>query len=235
MYPERVQDHSPVVLTKEQREFYFENGYVLLESVVPMETIERLREVTEAMVERSRSVSQSDAIFDLEPGHSADTPRLRRLSSPVAQDPLYWEFASISPITEDDGQITHFVAVKENITERKQAEEELARLNQELVDTSRQAGMAEVASGVLHNVGNVLNSVTTSAGEVARRVKALPVDDLNSVAQLVKQQGDRTAEFFANDERGAMIPDFLVQVGSLLTDEQEAVTWTTNLPIDAYC
>ncbi len=40
MYPERVQDHSPVVLTKEQREFYFENGYVLLESVVPMETIE---------------------------------------------------------------------------------------------------------------------------------------------------------------------------------------------------
>ena len=98
MYPERVQDHSPVVLTKEQREFYFENGYVLLESVVPMETIERLREVTEAMVERSRSVSQSDAIFDLEPGHSADMPRLRRLSSPVAQDPLYWEFASESVI-----------------------------------------------------------------------------------------------------------------------------------------
>ena len=100
MYPERVEDHAPKVLTQEQREFYFENGYVLLESVVPMETIERLRAVTEAMVDRSRSVDTSDAIFDLEPGHTADIPRLRRLSSPVVHDPLYWEFASNSVIAD---------------------------------------------------------------------------------------------------------------------------------------
>ncbi len=100
MYPERVRDHAPNVLTLEQREFYFENGYVLLESVVPMETITRLRAVTEAMVERSRSVNQSDAIFDLEPLHSADAPRLRRLSSPVEHDPLYWEFTANSVIAD---------------------------------------------------------------------------------------------------------------------------------------
>ena len=56
---------------------------MLLESIVPMETIERLRAVTKLMVERSRSFNQSDAVFDLEPGHSAETPRLRRLSSPI--------------------------------------------------------------------------------------------------------------------------------------------------------
>jgi ectoine hydroxylase len=100
VYPERVQDYAPKVLTQKQRHFYFENGYLLLDSIVPMETIERLRAVTNSMVDRSRSITISDAIFDLEPGHTADTPRLRRLSSPVAHDPLYWKFASDSLIAD---------------------------------------------------------------------------------------------------------------------------------------
>ena len=100
MYPERVEQYTPKILTHQQRDFYFDNGYVLLESVVPMETIEQLRAVTDAMIEKSRAVSQSDAIFDLEPGHSAETPRLRRLSSPVEHDSAYWEFASQSVIAD---------------------------------------------------------------------------------------------------------------------------------------
>ena len=100
MYPDRVKGHVPKVLTEAQRDFYFDKGYVLLESIVPMETIERLRTVTKAMVECSRSVETSDAVFDLQPGHTADGPRLRRLSSPVAQDPFYWKFASDSVITD---------------------------------------------------------------------------------------------------------------------------------------
>ena len=100
MYPDRVNDHVPKVLTQAQRDFYFDNGYVLLESIVPIETIERLRAVTEAMVECSRLVSTSDAVFDLQPGHTANGPRLRRLSSPVAHDPFYWEFASDSVIAD---------------------------------------------------------------------------------------------------------------------------------------
>ena len=78
------------VLSEEQRESYFENGYLLLDRIVPDDWLERLREVTAEFVEHSRALTESDAIFDLEPGHTADEPRLRRLTSPVEQHADYW-------------------------------------------------------------------------------------------------------------------------------------------------
>src|SRR5262249_7292297 len=52
------------------------------------------------MVERSRERKKSDAMFDLEPGHTAEKPRLRRLSSPVEHHPVYWDFVVQSPIAD---------------------------------------------------------------------------------------------------------------------------------------
>ena len=98
MDAERVRSQPPRVLSNEQREFYFENGYLLVESIVSDEWVERMRAVTGEWVDRSRAVSVSDAVFDLEPGHCADAPRLRRLSSPVVADERYWAFASESII-----------------------------------------------------------------------------------------------------------------------------------------
>ncbi len=100
MLPEQVLACKPKVLTQQQREFYFENGYLLLERVIPQQWIDRLLETTAEMVERSRSLKRSDAIFDLEPDHTADNPRLRRLSSPVDHHPTYWDFASDSPLAD---------------------------------------------------------------------------------------------------------------------------------------
>ena len=93
---ERVRSQPLRVLSSEQREFYFENGYLLLESIVSDEWVERMRAVTDEWVDRSRALSVSDAVFDLEPGHCADAPRLRRLSSPVVVDERYWAFTSES-------------------------------------------------------------------------------------------------------------------------------------------
>jgi ectoine hydroxylase len=98
MTPEQVLDQKPRVLTQKQRESYFEKGYLLVEKAVPMDWIEQIRTVTDEMVERSRHQKTSDAVFDLEPGHTAERPRLRRLSSPVEQHPLYWEFMLKSPL-----------------------------------------------------------------------------------------------------------------------------------------
>ena len=98
MTPEDVLAQPPRVLSQAQREDYFAKGYLLVERAIPMDWIERLRTVTAEMVERSRHQTRSDAIFDLEPNHSAENPRLRRLSSPVIHHPLYWEFLTKSPI-----------------------------------------------------------------------------------------------------------------------------------------
>ena len=100
MRREDVLAEPATVLSQEQRESYFENGYILLERVVSDEWLERLRAVTAEFVEQSRAMTQSDAVFDLEPDHTADTPRLRRLSSPIEQHPTYWEFASRSLLVD---------------------------------------------------------------------------------------------------------------------------------------
>lgn len=96
MTPEQVLSHPPRVLTREQREFYFANGYLLLERIIPEEWLARLRAATDEMVERSRAIAKSDAIFDLEPDHRPDAPRLRRVSNPVEQHPTFWEYCSRS-------------------------------------------------------------------------------------------------------------------------------------------
>jgi hypothetical protein len=96
MTPEQILAIEPLVLTREQREFYFREGYLLLPGVIDPEWIGRLREATERLVERSRGVSRSDEVFDLEPGHRNDAPRLRRVSKPVEQDPVYWAYVTES-------------------------------------------------------------------------------------------------------------------------------------------
>jgi len=87
-------------LSQEQRESYFATGYLLVESIVSADWIDRLLEVTDQMVDNSRDLSESNTVYDLEAGHTSDAPRLRRLSSPADQHPLYWEFASESIIPD---------------------------------------------------------------------------------------------------------------------------------------
>jgi hypothetical protein len=94
MTPDQILSIRPAVLTQKQRELYFENGYILLEKFLPDSWIERLRAVTDEMVDRSRAVTTSDAVWDLDKGHSAEHPRLRRLSSMNDHHPTYWEYAS---------------------------------------------------------------------------------------------------------------------------------------------
>ena len=93
MLIDEIRQTAPKVLSSEQREFYWENGYLLLEKIIPDEWLDRLRAATDEMVERSRALTASDAVFDLERNHSADDPRLRRVTSPVDQHPDYWAYA----------------------------------------------------------------------------------------------------------------------------------------------
>ena len=87
MLIDEIRQTAPKVLSPEQREFYWENGYLLLEKIIPDEWLDRLRAATDEQVERSRALTASDAVFDLEPNHTAEEPRLRRVTSPVDQHP----------------------------------------------------------------------------------------------------------------------------------------------------
>ncbi|MGE0734095.1 MAG: phytanoyl-CoA dioxygenase family protein [Alphaproteobacteria bacterium] len=94
MTPEQILGYTPRVLSQKQREAYFADGYILLERILPNEWVEKLRATTTEMTNRSRAVTKSDAVWDLDVGHSAARPRLRRLSCPCDHHPAYWDYVS---------------------------------------------------------------------------------------------------------------------------------------------
>jgi ectoine hydroxylase len=96
MTPEQVLATPPRILTQQQREFYFEHGYILLPRAIADDWIVKLRAATDELIERSRGVAKSDSIFDLEPGHTAANPRLRRVSNPAQHHRVFWEYCSES-------------------------------------------------------------------------------------------------------------------------------------------
>ena len=100
MTPEQILAIPPRVLTQAQREAYFTDGYVLLEKIVGDDWIRRLREATDEKIERSRKVTKSDAVFDLEPDHRPDSPRLRRVSNPVEHHPVFWDYCTQSVLPD---------------------------------------------------------------------------------------------------------------------------------------
>src|SRR5207245_7544579 len=75
--------------TGAQVESYQRDGYLAVRGVLAATQIGTLRRVTEALVERSRAVTKSDALFDLDPRHTAAQPVLRRIKNPADNDPLY--------------------------------------------------------------------------------------------------------------------------------------------------
>ena len=88
------------MLTQEQKQFYDENGYLMVEDVITSEQLKKLQQITYALIEDSRQVSQSNEVYDLDDGHNAETPRLTRIKLPHKQNPYYWNILKQSGVTE---------------------------------------------------------------------------------------------------------------------------------------
>lgn len=127
---------------------------------------------------------------------------------------------SAQVIRDAAGVIQHFEGSVEDITARKAAEAELQRLHRELVDASRLAGMAEVATGVLHNVGNVLNSVNVSVTLLHEQLAESKLDSLAHAAMLLEQNAGNLGAFLTDDERGRRIPGYLGKLSQHLAAER---------------
>ena len=77
------------MLSQDQIDFYRTNGYLGVEDVLSRDEVAELRRVTDAFVEASRQVTETDSVFDLEPGHTPENPQLRRLIDPSRQHDVY--------------------------------------------------------------------------------------------------------------------------------------------------
>ena len=106
------------------------------------------------------------------------------------------------------------------IQERKRMERQVEQTYQQLLIVSREAGMAEVATNVLHNVGNVLNSANVSTDLLLQKAKQSKVAGLAKVAELIRSHERDFPEFVLRDPRGQKLPHYLVQLAEHLGSEQ---------------
>ena len=134
---------------------------------------------------------------------------------------IRWFQATYMPVRNSAGDIERILFYGTDVSDRKSAENEKKRLGRELQDASRQAGVAQVATSILHNVGNVLNSVNVSTTLLRERIDALPIESLSKAAGLVKDHKDDLPEFLTQDNRGKNFPGFLEAVAGHVQSERE--------------
>jgi len=110
--------------------------------------------------------------------------------------------------------------LQNEIEERKRIQLEVETIHRQLIEASRQAGQADIAANILHNVGNVLNSVNVSTTVITNRTRNLHFGNIAKVADLLEQHA---ADFVANHEKGRQVPQFLRQISLHLAGEQEGL------------
>jgi signal transduction histidine kinase len=98
---------------------------------------------------------------------------------------------------------------------------ELREIQKTLVEVAHRAGMAEIATGVLHNVGNVLNSVKVSSQFLKEKVEDSKVKGLEKAVNLFKEHEHNLGSYITSDERGKMLPKYLIKLVETLKEEQD--------------
>ena len=182
---------------------------------------------------RAQMIGKTDA--DLHgPEHAARTradeerimatgePILRKLERRTLPDgSVCWNTTTKLPLRDDSGTIIGTFGLSKDVTAERQTEEALDKARKELLSASHQAGMAEVATGVLHNVGNVLNSVNVSTALVADGLRHSKAANLVKAGELLAAHADDLPDFIANDPKGHQLPAYIQTLGAHLIDERD--------------
>jgi signal transduction histidine kinase len=102
----------------------------------------------------------------------------------------------------------------------KNAERKLEAIHKDLVRASRIAGMAEVATSVLHNVGNVLNGINVSASLILDRLTKMKIGRVAELAKVLDEHKNDLPQFIATDPRGQQVAAFLKLLSENLEQER---------------
>ncbi len=109
----------------------------------------------------------------------------------------------------------------QEVFERKKAQDELQLLQAEHLETARQAGMAEIATSVLHNVGNVLNSVNVSSSIISANIKKSKSSDFQQAMNILDENSNDIGNYIENHPQGKHLPDFLMELSRQLAVDEE--------------
>ncbi|MDY7227847.1 sensor histidine kinase [Hyalangium rubrum] len=130
---------------------------------------------------------------------------------------------SVNPIFSEAGQVVGLTLMGRDLTARRQAEVRLEEMHRTLVDVSRQAGMAEVATSVLHNVGNTLNSVNISTSLVTDGLRQSRVSGVSKAARLLREYTSVPTSALGQDPQAQKLATYLTALADELQNEREAM------------
>ena len=108
-----------------------------------------------------------------------------------------------------------------DINDHKASENKIKELNSKLIEAARKAGMAEVATTILHNIGNVLNSTISSLDILLEAGKKPYADRVVKVSELINQNIASIEDYLNNDQKGKLVPGYLTEISKILKDEEE--------------
>jgi len=111
--------------------------------------------------------------------------------------------------------------LREQIIARDSALAELAEAQKRLIDLSRISGMAEVATGVLHNVGNVLNSVNVSATIVGDHLRELRISQIGELVNVLEDHKKELSDFVTNDPRGQRVLPYMGRLARHMEQDRD--------------
>ena len=115
------------------------------------------------------------------------------------------------------------IALRDSNEQLAESLDRLKSAQSQLVEVSRKAGMSEIATSVLHNVGNVLNSVNVSASLVEERVERFKARGIGRVAELVREHKADLPRFFAEDPRAQSFSGYLDALARAVETDQKHV------------
>lgn len=100
----------------------------------------------------------------------------------------------------------------------KEAEEKLQKLNAQIISSTREVGMADVAVSILHNVGNVLNSVNVSSNILVENLKKSHFNKFFDVCGMMREHVGTISSFLTQDEKGKLIPEYLIALADSMQE-----------------
>lgn len=163
-----------------------------------------------------------------------EIPMLRKLEKVVwADGHTTWAVINKLPLLGNNSEVIGTFGVTSDVTEAKENELALEKAHLALMDASRSAGMAEIATGVLHNVGNVLNSLNVGATILVNGLRDSKAANLAKLSELLREHAD-DPDFLTRDPRGRRVPEFLDSLAQHLDAErnrllQEIVSLQKNI------
>ncbi len=134
-----------------------------------------------------------------------------------------WFEISSRFIRDDKDVPVAIIGVSRDISERKETEAKLHVARAELIENAHRAGMADVAAGTLHNVGNLLNSIKTSAHSAENVIINSSLSDLKKANEMLKDKLGNIEDFIKNDPNGIKLLHYYLYLESELDLEQKDI------------